>query len=588
MRADRLIAGATRWALPSIVGIWVIWAAAGNAQTPSADGSSVPAAVLPSITRILIDTHRVSFEGLGAPNAFVDINMGQRLLGIATVGDVGQWSLVIEQPPPVGEHRITVSSRAAAGAPVAIGQDVLVSIPEGFTGLADLSRRGPLGSDGMTLTAIEAELQRRHIEELAAAASEHFSEVLARTPWQRTADKADEARSAPPVTEAPAASFAPVAAMTGWVQGATREYHEQVVRRLAEPRAPAASTETNWLGGVQDWVSHRRREYHVGIVQKLSVPAQALPGDGAGQPAPATVVAPVAVRAPDKDAAAVLRKALEERQAELARAEAQRQAAATKQAEEEQRATEAAKAMQARADEARRAREAAAREAERQARAEAQRLASLNLNSAQEAERVTQASQSRAASEASKDPSAITGAHGPAGFKSDADYRRALAEAAHAPKERPRAGRVKAQRLAGLAPDQAPDLRVPGPADDVQALGFRSREAYRKALLRASRAPKALPERGPARGGKDRVAALAVEGYRKIAERGPVEDCPAAGRSVALPGTYTVQSGDTLWHIAERHYGEGAAYQRIVLANRARVPDPDLIEPCQRLVLPRR
>jgi nucleoid-associated protein YgaU len=44
---------------------------------------------------------------------------------------------------------------------------------------------------------------------------------------------------------------------------------------------------------------------------------------------------------------------------------------------------------------------------------------------------------------------------------------------------------------------------------------------------------------------------------------------------------YTVQKGDTLWEIAEKHYGKGkgAKYTEIVKANSPPVKDPDMIHP---------
>jgi nucleoid-associated protein YgaU len=57
----------------------------------------------------------------------------------------------------------------------------------------------------------------------------------------------------------------------------------------------------------------------------------------------------------------------------------------------------------------------------------------------------------------------------------------------------------------------------------------------------------------------------------------------------APPSTmYTVQKGDTLWAIAEKHYGKGkgAKYTEIVKANSPPVKDPDLIQPGWVLRLP--
>src|SRR6516164_9793694 len=48
--------------------------------------------------------------------------------------------------------------------------------------------------------------------------------------------------------------------------------------------------------------------------------------------------------------------------------------------------------------------------------------------------------------------------------------------------------------------------------------------------------------------------------------------------------TYTVESGDTLWAIAERFYGDGSKYQMI--ADASGISNPDLIQPGQVLTIP--
>jgi LysM repeat protein len=48
--------------------------------------------------------------------------------------------------------------------------------------------------------------------------------------------------------------------------------------------------------------------------------------------------------------------------------------------------------------------------------------------------------------------------------------------------------------------------------------------------------------------------------------------------------TYTVVSGDTLWAISERFYGDGSTYQ--VIADASGVSNPDLIYPGQVLTIP--
>lgn len=56
----------------------------------------------------------------------------------------------------------------------------------------------------------------------------------------------------------------------------------------------------------------------------------------------------------------------------------------------------------------------------------------------------------------------------------------------------------------------------------------------------------------------------------------------------APSGIHVVEEGDTLWKIAEAHYGagKGARYQEIFEANRPMLKDPDKIYPGQRLRIP--
>ena len=64
-----------------------------------------------------------------------------------------------------------------------------------------------------------------------------------------------------------------------------------------------------------------------------------------------------------------------------------------------------------------------------------------------------------------------------------------------------------------------------------------------------------------------------------------VAEVDTSGLKVQQPAAqstmYTVQKGDTLWEIAEKHYGKGkgAKYTEIVKANSPPVKDPDMIQP---------
>lgn len=59
---------------------------------------------------------------------------------------------------------------------------------------------------------------------------------------------------------------------------------------------------------------------------------------------------------------------------------------------------------------------------------------------------------------------------------------------------------------------------------------------------------------------------------------------PEAGP--AEQGSYTVQSGDTLWNIAESTYGDGSKYTEIFAANSDLLEHPDQIFPGQKLHIP--
>jgi nucleoid-associated protein YgaU len=103
----------------------------------------------------------------------------------------------------------------------------------------------------------------------------------------------------------------------------------------------------------------------------------------------------------------------------------------------------------------------------------------------------------------------------------------------------------------------------------------------------------------------DRVApaglALADEENAKLAglESGPpagigvrrlktAANDPAA-QEAALPTApvIVVRRGDTLWQIAQRHYGDGTKYTQIFRGNRKQIRDPNWIYPSQRFELPR-
>ena len=91
----------------------------------------------------------------------------------------------------------------------------------------------------------------------------------------------------------------------------------------------------------------------------------------------------------------------------------------------------------------------------------------------------------------------------------------------------------------------------------------------------AAEAP--TPEVVPAAAKEPQAPAPAPEPEPAAAPAPPPPPPPAAR-------TYTVVSGDTLWAISERFYGDGSKYQ--VIADASGVSNPDLIYPGQVLTIP--
>jgi LysM domain len=68
------------------------------------------------------------------------------------------------------------------------------------------------------------------------------------------------------------------------------------------------------------------------------------------------------------------------------------------------------------------------------------------------------------------------------------------------------------------------------------------------------------------------------------AEGAHAEEVAATPEPEPAARTYTVESGDTLWAISERFYGDGSKYQ--IIADASGIANPDLIQPGQVLTIP--
>ena len=75
---------------------------------------------------------------------------------------------------------------------------------------------------------------------------------------------------------------------------------------------------------------------------------------------------------------------------------------------------------------------------------------------------------------------------------------------------------------------------------------------------------------------------LTVQGVTGGVSMGSAEAAAGAGAA----RQYTVKSGDTLSKIAKEMYGDGAQWKKIHAANKAKIPNPDLIHPGDELTIP--
>jgi nucleoid-associated protein YgaU len=80
------------------------------------------------------------------------------------------------------------------------------------------------------------------------------------------------------------------------------------------------------------------------------------------------------------------------------------------------------------------------------------------------------------------------------------------------------------------------------------------------------------------------TAARGVAGVREVRDELQAGGATSAGLGGGK--TYTVQKGDTLSEIAQKHYGKASEYKKIFEANRNVLSDPDQITPGQVLKLP--
>jgi hypothetical protein len=430
---------------------------------------------------------------------------------------------------------------------------------------------------------------RERAEELARAASQQFGEVLK--------EEAQDGRSYGPAGAAGRDKSWGAAGQ--WLERSSEGYNS-IVRRLSQAAQPAPApatpresppattagpqaiaTPSGWLS----WSSERFRQIMRKLAQGAAPPeARQSKATNRGAPPEATaqpeglpgVAAKVSPAARPGPPAAAQPPS---RQADFGGED--RKLAQTRRAEAAKREAEVAKTEDVlRADQQKKAAEAKARGDAR--KPEALGKTAEAANKAEDERRAANAAGKKAQEEAHRLPETKVGEDARTGGA--AELRKAAeAQAAKNPAEPEEERRAREARKAARAAEAK---------KAVEAARQRGAEARRLADQKAKDAGKPRSaEPGAAKaaesGKTPPVAERSRRGRIARAERGRVRACETAGTAIELPGWYVVKAGDTLWSIAERHYGAGRRYKRIFAGNRRRIRSPHWIEPCQRIYLPR-
>ncbi len=77
-----------------------------------------------------------------------------------------------------------------------------------------------------------------------------------------------------------------------------------------------------------------------------------------------------------------------------------------------------------------------------------------------------------------------------------------------------------------------------------------------------------------------------VESVENVDDQLTVRAAEAVPEAAPAPVFYTIQSGDSLWKIASKHYGDGNKWNALFEANREVIQDPDKIYPGQQIRVP--
>ncbi len=373
-----------------------------------------------------------------------------------------------------------------------------------------------------------------------------------------------------------------------WLERAGREYQDDVVGRLSTPTGrgsdAVATASQNVMSPRPTDVAPAQPGFVAAVRDLL----------GLGRPTPAPTATTTATTAKDPTATQTARV---EREVEARRIEQERAAQEQRLATQAQRARE----LEETATQKRQKIAEAARAAEEDRRKAAQvAIVKPESKSAPQArpispppEVVKPADRPVIAQSPAPDRPAVAATPEKANEKS-AERTPEKTPATVAETERPtsRSPPIKAAQAApeppvtSVRPSPARRTAADATPSDVAAAGETSDAArLARAATKAASQALAIVTR-PA--GRRATLASASGSHRTERTSHKQKSCRGAGRQVGTPAVYVIKSGDTLWDISRRHYDKGSAFGKIVRANEAKISDPDLIFPCQKLHLPAR
>ena len=320
-----------------------------------------------------------------------------------------------------------------------------------------------------------------------------------------------------------------------------------------------ATQDPGFVGRVQDWLARANRAFQFTVVKKLSVP-------------PSGNEDAIAQKLQDVKAEEASKKAEQDKR----KAEADAQAAAARlKAQAEPKPPAAAPPPPAAPDDTEQLAQKL-REERQKVEAETARLEKERKdNEAKKLEEERLAAEARIAEERRKAQAAKDDER-----KQAAERRQKLAEEDSARKrqleeekrQQAQQAKPRADENAQVAERETTRRSVTLTTEPISRSSYRSSES--RAPTRHSRIARTELADGPVVG--------------RWVHRVEKARCRYAGKRLKKSGRYVVRQGDTLWLIAKRFYNSGEAYRRIYRANRATLDDPDVIRPCQRLVLPKR